>query len=143
MHCPLRPVRRIGVVLAVVAAVMLAAGLVLMDTAGRVPAVAAAGSRQEPEPGRREFTVTARKYAFSPSRIEVRQDDLVKITFTTDDIPHSFTIDEYRIAKRAGPGQTIVFEFRADQPGTFRFYCNLTVDDRCREMRGEFVVRAR
>ena len=50
----------------------------------------------------------------------------MKITFTADDIAHSFTIDQYRIAKRAGAGQTVVFEFRADQAGTHRFYCNLT-----------------
>ena len=43
----------------------------------------------------------------------------MKITLTTDDIPHSFTIDGYRIAKRVNPGQTVVFEFRADEPGRF------------------------
>jgi heme/copper-type cytochrome/quinol oxidase subunit 2 len=88
-----------------------------------------------------EVTVVARKYAFSPARIEVEQDDIVKITLKTDDIPHSFTIDKpYRIAKRAAPGQPVTFEFRAEQAGTFTYYCNLTADDRCKEMRGEFVV---
>src|SRR3954468_18654907 len=89
----------------------------------------------------REFTVTGDQFAFKPGRIEVQKDDLVKITFAAKDIAHSFTIDQYRIAKRAGPGQTVVFEFRADQVGTHRFYCNLTVDDRCKRMEGEFVVR--
>ena len=89
----------------------------------------------------REFTVSGRDHSFSPRRIEVQKDDLVKITFTAADIAHSFTVDSYRIAKRAGAGQTVVFEFRADQPGTFAFYCNLTADDKCREMKGELVVR--
>ena len=89
----------------------------------------------------REFTINANQYAFSPLRIEVQKDDLVKITFTASDIAHSFTIDQYRIAKRAGAGQTVVFEFRADQAGTHRFYCNLTQDDRCRRMEGQLVVR--
>jgi heme/copper-type cytochrome/quinol oxidase subunit 2 len=71
----------------------------------------------------------------------VQKDDLVKITFTAADIAHSFTLDSYRIAKRAGAGQTVVFEFRADQTGTFPFYCNLTQDDKCRQMKGELVVR--
>jgi plastocyanin len=124
-------------------ALILGVALALLEASGRVPGIASAGGQQDLEPGRREFSVAARKYAFSPARIEVEQDDLVKITFTTDDIPHSFTIDQYRIAKRAGPGQTVVFEFRADQPGTFPFYCNLTIDERCREMRGELVVRRR
>jgi heme/copper-type cytochrome/quinol oxidase subunit 2 len=89
----------------------------------------------------REFNVTGRAYAFAPGRIEVQKDDLVKITFTAADIAHSFTIDSYRIAKRAGAGQSVVFEFRADQPGTFSYYCNLTQDDKCRQMKGELVVR--
>ena len=87
------------------------------------------------------FTVSARKYAFVPPRLEVRQDDLVKITLTTDDIPHSFTIDGYRIAKRVNPGQTVVFEFRADEAGRFPVYCNLTIDEGCKAMRGELIVR--
>lgn len=89
----------------------------------------------------REFSVSGRDNAFAPGRIEVQKDDLVKITFTAADIAHSFTVDSYRISKRAGAGQTVVFEFRADQTGTFSYYCNLTQDARCRQMRGELVVR--
>jgi heme/copper-type cytochrome/quinol oxidase subunit 2 len=89
----------------------------------------------------REFTVSGSNNAFAPGRLEVQKDDLVKITFTASDIAHSFTLDQYRISKRAGAGQTVVFEFRADQTGTFPYYCNLTQDERCRQMRGELVVR--
>src|SRR5690242_551496 len=71
-------------------------------------------------------TVTANDFAFSPSRIDVRQDEIVRITFRAVDIPHTFTIDAYRISKRAAIGQAIVFEFRADRAGTFPIYCNLT-----------------
>jgi heme/copper-type cytochrome/quinol oxidase subunit 2 len=91
----------------------------------------------------RAFTVAARKYAFSPGTIEVNQDDLVRITFSTVDIPHSFTVDAYRIAKRVEPGKSVVFEFRAERPGRFPIYCNLAIDERCREMRGELVVKGR
>ena len=98
---------------------------------------------QAQEGGQRTFTVSAHKYAFSPARIEVQQDDLVRISFSTRDIPHSFTVDNYRIAKRVEPGRSIVFEFRADQPGRFPIYCNLTADERCKEMVGELIVRGR
>ena len=90
-----------------------------------------------------EFTISAHKYAFAPPRLEVRQNDLVKITLTSDDIPHSFTIDSYRIVKRVNAGQTVVFEFRADEVGRFPFYCNLTIDEGCKAMRGELVVGPR
>lgn len=107
-------------------------------------AVLLAGVRafaQEQAPTTRDFTITARKFAFSPTRIEVRQGDIVRITLQADDIAHSFTIDDYRIAKRAAPGQPVTFEFRADRAGTFRFYCNLKQDDGCKDMVGELVVR--
>ena len=90
----------------------------------------------------RKVTVSAHKYAFSPGRIVVHKDDLVRVSFSTDDIPHSFTIDKYRIAKRVEPGKPIVFEFRADQPGRFPIYCNLSVDDGCKKMVGELIVES-
>ncbi len=89
----------------------------------------------------REFSVTANDFAFTPSRIEVHQGDIVRIRFHAVDIPHTFIVDDYRIAKRAAIGQTIVFEFHADRAGTFPIYCNLTADERCRKMKGELVVR--
>ena len=87
-----------------------------------------------------ECSVTANNFAFSPSRIEVRQNDIVRVSFHAVDIPHTFTVDAYRISKRAAIGQTIAFEFRADRVGTFPIYCNLTTDERCRRMKGELVV---
>lgn len=88
-------------------------------------------------------TIVARKFEFVPPVIEVQQNDLVKIRVETADIPHSFTLDEYRIAKRASPGHPADVEFRADKPGTFTFYCNLTIDDGCRKMKGQLIVRPR
>jgi len=105
-----------------------------------------AGSRivaQNQAPTVRPWQVIASRYKFAPARIEVLQDDVVKIELRTEDIAHSLTIDTYRIAKRVNPGHPITFEFRADQPGTFPFYCNLQIDDGCRQMHGELVVKPR
>ena len=89
----------------------------------------------------REFNVTGNAFAFSPASLAVNTNDLVKITFTAQDIPHSFTIDDYRIVKRAGAGQTVTFEFRADRSGSFTFYCNLSQDPKCKDMKGTLTVR--
>jgi heme/copper-type cytochrome/quinol oxidase subunit 2 len=96
---------------------------------------------QDQAPNRRDVTIVAREYQFVPNRIEVVQGDLVRIHLSSEDRPYSFAIDAYRIVKRAGTGQTIVFDFRADQAGTFAFYCNLTSAPQCKEMRGTLVVR--
>jgi heme/copper-type cytochrome/quinol oxidase subunit 2 len=100
---------------------------------------------------KRDFDVVARKYSFRVSgndapEIRVTQNDLVHITFSTEDIPHSFTIEDppYRIMRKAEPGKPVSFDFRADTPGRFRFFCNLTIDEKCKDMQGTLIVeRAR
>jgi heme/copper-type cytochrome/quinol oxidase subunit 2 len=105
--------------------------------------VAVAAAPQDQGPTAKPFAVTVRKYSFDPPRIEVNQDDLVKIELRTEDIAHSLTIDDYRIAKKVDAGHPVTFEFRADRAGTFPYYCNLQIDDGCRTMRGELVVKPR
>jgi heme/copper-type cytochrome/quinol oxidase subunit 2 len=99
------------------------------------------GARSTQNPDRiREVVVVGERFEFAPTRIEARVNDIVRVTFRAADIAHSFAIDDYRIAKRAGAGQTIVFEFRVDRAGRFPIYCSLTADDRCRRMKGELIV---
>jgi heme/copper-type cytochrome/quinol oxidase subunit 2 len=108
-----------------------------------VALAASALSAQDQGPTAKPFAVNAHRYAFEPARIEVNQDDLVKIELRTGDIAHSLTIDDYRIAKRVEPGHPVTFEFRADRAGTFPFYCNLKIEEGCRQMRGVLVVKPR
>ena len=98
---------------------------------------------QDQAPNRREFDLTASDYRFTPDRVEVKQDELVKVTVRSTDVAYSLTIDEYRVSKRVPAGGVVTFEFRADRPGTFSFYSNLTSDSRHKAMKGEFVVHAR
>src|SRR5690606_27011517 len=116
--------------------VAIVAGLIGVTVAGTALAQA-----------RRDFTVTARRYTYSVSgsdapELHVMQHDLVHMTSSSDDIPRSSTIEEapYRIMRRAEPGKPVSFSLRADQPGRFRFYCNLTADEGCREQQGTLVV---
>ncbi len=115
----------------------------LFVVAAWIGLVSLVGSAQEQAPNRREFSIIAKDHTFTPNRLEVTQDDLVKITLKSEDRPSSFAIDAYRLIKRAGGGRTITFEFRADQPGTFPFYCNLTADEGCKDMKGTLVVKAK
>ena len=107
-------------------------------------AVRLLGEGQEQAPTRREFTLTAKDFRFSPDRIEVARDDIVKLTVRSeDDIAYSLTIDEYRVSKRVPARGAVTFEFRADRGGTFPFYSNMTGDTRHAQTRGQLVVRAR
>jgi cytochrome c oxidase subunit II len=119
-------------------------GFVLLGTGACVlagPAVMRLFAQEAPN--RREFTVVAKDFQFSPARLEVTQDDLVKLTVRSEDVAYSLTIDEYRVAKRVPAGGTTTFEFRTDRAGTFPFYSNLTNDARHSQARGQLVVRAR
>ena len=98
---------------------------------------------QEQAPNRREFTLMAREYRFSPARIEVAQNDLVKVTVRSEDVAYSFTIDDYRLSKRIPAGGSTILEFRADRTGSFPFYSNLSNDSRHAAMRGELIVRSK
>ena len=99
--------------------------------------------------GKRDVSVQAYKYGYKVdaggAEIRVQQDDLVRVTFSTEDIPHSFTMEDetYRIMRRAEPGKPVTFEFRADKPGKFGFQCTLRADDRCKEMHGQLIVEPR
>jgi heme/copper-type cytochrome/quinol oxidase subunit 2 len=98
---------------------------------------------QERAPNRREFTITGKEYRFSPDRVEVIQDDLIKLTLASADVPYGFAIDKLRVSKRIPAGGSVTFDLRADQVGTFDFYSNLTSDPRHAGMRGQLVVKAK
>jgi len=91
---------------------------------------------------RREVAVTVGEAGFEPARIDARLNDIVSITLTVQGTPHAWSLDAYRIAKRAEPGKPLKFEFRAETTGTFRYYCSLTgADGRPHDEHGELVVR--
>ena len=105
-------------------------------------ALAARLLAQDQAPNRREFTITAKDYRFSPARLEVSRDDLVKLTVRSEDVAYSVTIDEYRVSRRVPAGGVTTLEFRADRAGRFPFYSNLTSDSRHSQARGELIVSA-
>lgn len=116
--------------------------------AGLMIAIAAGGVAVAAQ-SKTDITVAAYKYGYrisgsSKAEIHAHVGDLLRITFSAEDIPHSFTIDDdhYRISRRAEPGKPpTTFEFRADKAGTFEIYCNLSNDPRCRrETIGRLIV---
>src|SRR5262245_18107874 len=112
----------------------------VFSTAGASVLFLVSAAAQDPGTTR-QFSINVNHYTFAPAEITVDRNDLVKITFTASDIAHSFAIDDYRILKRAGAGQTVMFEFRADRAGRFPFYCSLSQDAKCRDMKGTLTVR--
>lgn len=98
---------------------------------------------QDQTPSRRDVQLRVTSSGFSPERIEVVRDELVRVTIQGDAVTHSFNVDEYRIAKRIQAEGSTVVEFRADREGTFPFYCNLTSEPGHDQKRGQLVVRSK
>ena len=120
--------------------------MVLLPAAGACLLAAALLSdafAQDQPPSRHELTLVGKSFRWAPDRIELRQDDLVRVTVRSEDMDYSFAIDEYRIVRRVPAGGATTFEFRADRVGTFRFYSNLTSDRGHAAMEGRMVVTAR
>jgi cytochrome c oxidase subunit 2 len=116
---------------------------IALTTLSAAVVAAALGFAQDQAPERRDLTITARDYRFSPNRIEVSRDDLLRLTVKSEDVAYAFTIDDYRVSKRVPAGGSVVLELRADREGTFPFYSNMTSDSRHSQMRGELIVRRR
>jgi cytochrome c oxidase subunit II len=115
----------------------LAIGLVLL-------ASVAPGGQGE----RRVIKISAERFAFSPSRIELTAGEEVDVRLRSDDTSHGFRIVgadgltvNVAIPKR-GKGEISV-PVRIDKPGTYRFECSRMCGAGHDFMRGEIVVKDR
>ncbi|MDR5694608.1 MAG: cupredoxin domain-containing protein [Armatimonadota bacterium] len=88
----------------------------------------------------REFTITARQFAYSPPRIRVRLGDRVTLRVTSEDVVHGLYIDGYGINAKVYPGQETVVSFVANRPGKIRYRCSVICGNLHPFMIGEVVV---
>jgi heme/copper-type cytochrome/quinol oxidase subunit 2 len=111
----------------------------------RIPALAvslvfvwtAAAAGQEP----RKITVTAKKYEFNPSRIELKVGEPVEITFESEDTTHGFALKELGIEKVTfKKGEPATVKLTAEKAGTYPFKCAKFCGMGHGGMKGEIVV---
>lgn len=107
----------------------------LVAFAGSVPILLAVPG----EP--RKIEVVAHKYAFEPSRIEVRAGEPVEITFRSTDTKHGFACKDLGLAKVVfTKDEPATVTFTPDRPGTYRFKCARFCGLGHPKMKGEIVV---
>ncbi|MCX5642855.1 MAG: cupredoxin domain-containing protein [Candidatus Omnitrophica bacterium] len=88
----------------------------------------------------KEFKVVSKKYAFVPVEIKVKQNNIVKINLTSEDVPHGLAIKEYGINVSVKKGEIKKIEFLADKKGTFTFYCSVFCGMGHSKMQGKLIV---
>lgn len=91
-------------------------------------------------PVERRIHVRASQFSYDPGEIRVNQGDLVTIELTSMDSVHGLYVDGYGVSITADPGQTKSLTFKAGQPGSFRFRCNVTCGAMHPFMIGRLVV---
>lgn len=96
---------------------------------------------QVPEEPVREFTMTAKRFEFNPSTITVNKGDNVRITITSIDTTHGFSLPDFSINERLEPNQPVTVEFVADKTGAFTFRCSVPCGSGHGSMSGTLIVK--
>ncbi len=89
---------------------------------------------------RKEFTITAKQWAFSPSSIKVKKGDMVVLKVTSADVAHGLMLPAFNVNTTINKGETKTIEFVADKAGTFTFSCNVPCGAGHKAMTGTLVV---
>ncbi len=107
------------------------------------------------------FSLEAKKYGYTPSRIVVNKGDTVVLKPSSMDVTHGFLLDGYPVEFKTRKGVTLLrydweddngrvqsdwdrvseVEFLADKPGKFVFRCNQTCGNLHPFMTGELIVK--
>ncbi|HVF92567.1 MAG TPA: DUF5777 family beta-barrel protein, partial [Blastocatellia bacterium] len=87
-----------------------------------------------------EIKVIAKRFAFEPKKITVREGDRVKLVVTSVDVDHGIAIEGLGIDRVVKARQTREIEFTASRAGRFRIYCSVFCGDGHPDMDGELIV---
>ena len=88
----------------------------------------------------KEITMTATKWAFSPSEIKVNLNDKVILHVKSIDVSHGFSLPAFNVNQELEPGKEITVEFTADKKGNFTFVCNVYCGQGHLNMKGNLIV---
>lgn len=87
-----------------------------------------------------QFSISAKQWEFSPSTITVKKGTTVKLTITSEDVAHSFTLSDFGVNEKLEPGKTVQVEFVADKSGEFTFLCKVFCGQGHSQMKGKLIV---
>lgn len=95
---------------------------------------------EKPKPAVKEFSVTAKNWAFDPATITVKKGDVVTLVIKSIDVDHGISIPAFNIKQTLKPGETTTVEFVADKVGNHTFFCSVFCGAGHKEMKGTLIV---
>ena len=92
----------------------------------------------------RVIEVTAKRYAYEPSTIEVTEGERVRLQVKSADGVHGLQIKKFKVNKLIPRGgEPVTIEFIASAPGTYEILCSEECGDGHDSMQGSLVVKAK
>ncbi len=92
--------------------------------------------------GTKEVQMTAKKYEFSPSTVEVKAGTRIVFKITSLDREHGFEIAGVKNScVKIKKGETATVEYLAEKPGTVVFQCCVRCGPGHEGMRGRIVIK--
>jgi cytochrome c oxidase subunit 2 len=90
----------------------------------------------------KEVEMTAKKYEFSPSTLEVPAGTLVRFKITALDREHGFEIEGVKDScVKLEKDKPATYEYKAEKPGTYEFKCCKRCGMSHGKMKGTLVVK--
>ena len=117
--------------------------VVLMRLLGLLVLCASAFAQQEVRKPDRVITIAAERFTFNPSRITVKQGELIEFVVTSDDTDHGFRIPSAGIdvaIPQSGKGEVRV-RFAAKEKGRLVYECSRPCGAGHNLMRGTITVK--
>ena len=113
---------------------IIAAVFVAFCAAGFLPA--------KPPQNVKEVEMTAKKYEFSPSTVEVPAGTLIRFKITALDREHGFEIEGVKDScVKLEKDKPATYEYKAEKPGTYEFKCCKRCGLSHGKMKGTLVVK--
>ena len=98
------------------------------------------GARVLAQPAPRVVQVSARRFQFTPNRIELKKGEPVVFELTSQDVFMGMNIHDFGVRSDIVPGQVTRLAFTPDKAGSFIFVCDVFCGDGHESMSGTLVV---
>lgn len=90
----------------------------------------------------RIIKVSAKKFEFNPSTIQLKKDVPVTLEFTTEDVVMGFSAPDFGVRTTITPGKVTQLRLLPDKVGDFAFHCDVFCGSGHEDMTGTITVIA-
>ena len=92
------------------------------------------------KPKPRVIKVIAKKFAFVPGEIHVKQGETVTLQLSAPEVPMGFNLADFKLRADIMPGKVTSLQLTPDKAGTFTFLCDVFCGSGHEDMSGTLIV---